>query len=415
MFSWLGLSLATGRVISWSDLAERRAEVSGVAAERSSAVNLPDLPRRHRDEQAIHPFLGFVMDAERHPAARRGTLNRQAIELGFPWNVDDLLQPPGNDRVVVAILGGSVAVTLAQEHRELLRAILAQVPAFRRRELVVLTLANYGYKEPQQLATLNYFLALGARFDVVVNLDGFNEVALPPAELVPQGVFPHFPQNWLARVAPFDPELQAKVGELAALRQRRQASASAFSAKPWRWSFTAGMLWTLLDRSTSATGRGLEAELARWDAGRLGYAARGPRLAGAQNAAPLPEIAALWQRSSWQMHLLCRGLGIRYFHFLQPNQYDAGSKPFSGEEARLFVQADHPYRPGVEAGYPLLRAAGAELAARGVAFHDLSRLFASTSETVYVDSCCHLNPRGNTLLAAAIATALSNSEPRNPP
>lgn len=423
VLSWVGLSIATGRLATWARLAKQREAVVGEQSagrdarryDAAPAVGLPELPRRHRDEQALHPFLGFVMDAERHPAARRGTLNPQAIELGFPWNVDDLLQPPGSDRVVVALLGGSVAVMLAQDHRELLRAALARVPAFRGLEVVVLTLANYGYKQPQQLATLNYFLALGARIDVAINLDGFNEVALPPAELIPQGAFLHFPQSWIARVAPFDPELQAKMGELAVLRSRREASAERFSARPWRWSFTAGALWSALDRGKAMQQQALEAELARWDAAKLGYAARGPRLGASTTETVMAEIAGMWQRASLQMHLLSKGLGIRYFHFLQPNQYDPGSKPLSEEELRLFYQADHAYRPGVEAGYPLLRQAGQELVARGVAFHDLSRLFASTSETLYVDSCCHLNQRGNALLAQAMADALTQTEPRSPP
>jgi len=42
---------------------------------------------------------------------------------------------------------------------------------------------------------LNYLLALGARFDLFINLDGFNEVALPPAENIPKGVFLFFPRK----------------------------------------------------------------------------------------------------------------------------------------------------------------------------------------------------------------------------
>jgi hypothetical protein len=38
-----------------------------------------------------------------------------------------------------------------------------------------------------------YLLALGAQIDVVVNIDGFNEVALPPAENLLKKVFPVYP------------------------------------------------------------------------------------------------------------------------------------------------------------------------------------------------------------------------------
>ena len=43
------------------------------------------------------------------------------------------------------------------------------------------TICNFGsggYKQPQQLAALSEALLLGVPLDVVVNIDGYNEVAL---------------------------------------------------------------------------------------------------------------------------------------------------------------------------------------------------------------------------------------------
>jgi len=33
-----------------------------------------------------------------------------------------------------------------------------------------------GFKQPQQLQVLTYFLSVGQEFDMVVNIDGFNDV-----------------------------------------------------------------------------------------------------------------------------------------------------------------------------------------------------------------------------------------------
>jgi hypothetical protein len=107
------------------------------------------------------------------------------------------------------------------------------------------------------------------------------------------------------------------------------------------------------------------------------------------------------------MHDLAAARGIAYAHFLQPNQYVPGSKPLSGEERRTGFREDHPYRAVVVEGWPHMRAAGAELRAAGVAFHDLTGLFTERRETLYVDDCCHLNPRGNELLGEAIGRALA--------
>ena len=51
------------------------------------------------------------------------------------------------------------------------------------------------------LLVLNYMLALGQTFDLVINIDGFNEVALPPITNLPNQVNPFFPRNWFGKTA----------------------------------------------------------------------------------------------------------------------------------------------------------------------------------------------------------------------
>ena len=41
-------------------------------------------------------------------------------------------------------------------------------------------MAHEGYKQPQQALVLAYFLSIGQPFDLVINIDGLNEVALSP-------------------------------------------------------------------------------------------------------------------------------------------------------------------------------------------------------------------------------------------
>ena len=102
------------------------------------------------------------------------------------------------------------------------------------------------------------------------------------------------------------------------------------------------------------------------------------------------------------MHLLCQGMGIEYYHFLQPNQYVPDSKPLSAEEVADAWRANHPYRTPALEGYPRLVRYGRRLRRNGIAFHDLTGIFRERPETLYRDTCCHLNQAGNTLLAEAI-------------
>jgi hypothetical protein len=60
----------------------------------------------------------------------------------------------------------------------------------------------------------------------------------------------------------------------------------------------------------------------------------------------------------------------------------------------------------VEQGYPLLRAEGARLASQGVAFQDLTDLFATIQQPLYVDDCCHVSAKGSDMMGEAIGRAL---------
>ena len=106
------------------------------------------------------------------------------------------------------------------------------------------------------------------------------------------------------------------------------------------------------------------------------------------------------------MHELCEANGIRYFHFLQPNQYVPDSKRLGEEERETAFTADHPYRRGVEKGYPFLVQSGRELSRRGIRFHDLTMTFSDTDEQIYIDDCCHYNEKGNEILGAVIGQTI---------
>ena len=105
------------------------------------------------------------------------------------------------------------------------------------------------------------------------------------------------------------------------------------------------------------------------------------------------------------------GAGAVYVHTLQPNQHLDGSKPLTLAEEDLMLAAPEGLRREVQRGYPLLQQAGSILQAGGEHFFDLTGMFAEWRETLYEDSCCHLNRLGRLLLAEALAGALLASLP----
>ncbi|NJL27620.1 MAG: hypothetical protein HC897_06830 [Thermoanaerobaculia bacterium] len=103
------------------------------------------------------------------------------------------------------------------------------------------------------------------------------------------------------------------------------------------------------------------------------------------------------------MAQLAEAHGVRYLHFLQPNQYVEGSKPLSEAEKASAFDPASDWCQGVQGGYPLLQAKGRELKEEGIAFEDLTEIFKTQEGTLYRDTCCHLGLEGNRLLARAVA------------
>ena len=172
-------------------------------------------------------------------------------------------------------------------------------------------------------------------------------------------------------------------------------------------------VWLALDRRDArALAASDEALRGAQSGSNASYQARGPVWNPANPADPYSDLVGVWERSSLALKALCEGEGSEYFHFLQPNQYVAGSKPLSDEERRTAWRAEQPYREPVERGYPLLEAAGARLRERGVHFASLSQVFSGVEETLYFDDCCHFNEKGMERVAKLMAqTILATSPP----
>ncbi len=118
------------------------------------------------------------------------------------------------------------------------------------------------------------------------------------------------------------------------------------------------------------------------------------------------DLAQIWVESSRQMANLSRANDIHYYHFLQPNQYLAGSKPMGPEEKKIALQPLHQYRIPATDGYPFLREAGEELNQQNVPYFDLTQVFADNPEILYIDDCCHLNQQGYDLIVDSIVDVI---------
>jgi hypothetical protein len=410
------LGIAAVELTAWLLLGSRPAlegrlelvSIGKIAGERARAqerIGRPLPGGGLLEEEAIHPFVGYATVPSAQALAGPLSLDSLGFPVGGP-----LVRERRPDTVVMGVFGGSVATYFAQGiGPERVFEGLQSLPRFAGRRLVVVGGAHAAYKQPQSLLALAYLQALGLELDLVILLDGFNEVVGAPFELLPAGVFPFYPWKWKQRIASLetDTAMRARIGEIAFLSEERMRWARRLLHSPLRRSRTAELCWALFDAFLESRVEAARLALhTERSSGAAEYAATGPPWPVGSGPALYSELAALWMESSLEMRALAESDGALFFHFLQPNQHVPDSKPMGAEERARALRGGEAFAPFAAAGYPILRERGDALRARGVRFHDLSAVYADTQEPVYVDNIGHVGRRGNEILADAIAAAI---------
>jgi hypothetical protein len=354
-------------------------------------------------EHVLHPYVGFV--GYHSPTQLQGGPH---YVNSYGFNGLDPVQKRSAGTLIVGIFGGSVAnimYEVSQNH--IIDRFRELYPA---RQVKLVCGAMAGYKQPQQLMALTYFLALGSEFDVVVSIDGFNEVGLPYQENVLAGVNPYFPRSWnaYARKA-LDKRTVYKVSEISRIQDHRMNLARLSNSPVLRRSSFAVMALQRFDERASGRLKRLNADIQAilTEERSRDFQVTGPEFNFTSLDQLFDQLVEIWSSSSRQMARLARANGFRYYHFLQPNQYDQGSKVLTENELTRAYLPRHPWRMAGARGYPRLRAAGIALSESGVAFADLSMLFRDVPGDIYADNCCHYNDVGNRMLAVAVMDVIT--------
>lgn len=401
LVSFIGLSGINRRWMTPGVVSDFRSQQVGRPIGRDGG-DQNEIP--YSTQYAVHPYLGYVIDSNFDRSARLESGGEDAVNYGFQLTEPGVFHPVDDDTLVIALTGGSVAFGLSLHFSDELKTMILRSLDGEAEKIVVVNLAMPGYKQPQQLLTLNYLLTLGARFDVVVNLDGFNEIALAPSENLAKSVAPIYPHAWYYRIADFDPESRVIIGQMMIEQQRRHRRAGFFDRQEWKWSSTAGLLWALTDGVSSRRIADLEDRISDLQSTiQPSLTVAGPDRGYTTTKEMIIDLAGVWQNSSRLMNGVCRRSGIDYLHFLQPNQYLADSKPMTDSERRSIINFELSSSVHAELGYPLLRALGRDLRQEGVNFIDLTMLFSSTAEATYGDDCCHYTALGERMVALAMA------------
>lgn len=318
----------------------------------------------------------------------------------------DLLETRAADSEVyrVWIVGGSVAGGFGGMGAKHLKQLLEASPELEGRIVRFSRYARGGYKQPQQLIRVMHLLVSGIRADAVLNIDGFNEVAIgnQNADFEVNPTYPSF-AHWmpLVNTAQAGDEI---LGLFVDARRKNDELVAEIDDAIEHGALWSAIIGKLRRSRVSSLHRDYDRLRGEYLA-MLGEATpeaslAGPAFEGTPQQAVV-EAAKTWIESSRQLKLLCDAYDMEYIHVLQPTLHDAGSKPMSKKEVEKCGIAN-TWLAGVEFGYPLLRTGGKRLSAEGIRFLDASMIFAAIEDTLYYDSC-HFNKRGHELLAEDIA------------
>lgn len=387
ILSWLTLYLL-GAPLTSADLRDEQKNLAKGSAVSDGAT------------EAIHPYLGWVRNPQLALPEKHGTTEILTNSHGFLDNGPALRQR-SPDRFVIGITGGSVAWHFSWEAEQRLKQHIQTLPQLRNKAIEFVRLAMPGYKQPQQLMTLNYVMALGAEFDLVINIDGFNDGVLSIIENVDHGTALEYPRSWHARARVMaDPQVSDQAFRLLTLRAKRISLAKQALTSWCRWMRTYQMVWFVRDQQAQKEliVLGMEAH----NTFDKSFLYHGPAFEKKTDHEHRQDAARLWARCSRQMHDLCTASRTGYLHVLQPNQYVKDSKPLSEFELEKCYAKVTRLAETTREVYPELVKEGLRLREQGVAFSDQSMVFRNVTESLYIDLWCHFNQKGNELLADAI-------------
>ena len=362
--------------------------------------------------ERLHPFFGYVL--------KQGAFTNERLKLkvnkhGFFSLYEYPFVKTNKKQFIIGVFGGSVANNFALDEyiNQRLSKKLQSYPEFADREIVILNFGNGGYKQPQQLLILNYFLALGQELDLVINIDGFNEVALSnlnnkaQIELGMPSVQHIQPLTGLA--SNVSPEVMSAIVQINDNKKQLKAGVDKLQTCQIAvcHAVTSLRVKQLVNNYQQAiVNYDAQVKTSNADTANSGIVYVPKANSVLPDRAAFDKMASMWYESSIGMNQILSSRNIPYFHFIQPNQYYPTKRSFTAKEKEIAINKESPYIEGVKKGYPVLLSKIDDLQKAQVNIFSAVNILDNTKETVYKDACCHYNAVGEEVLANYISSSI---------
>jgi hypothetical protein len=371
-------------------------------------INLEGVRLNQSIVERFHPFFGFIQKptADFRPGFK-------VNNYGFISPYDYPLKKTKKNQFFIGVFGGSVASDYAifQVQNQILPKYLKQLPALKDKEFVILSFATGGYKQPQQLLILNYFLALGQELDMVVNIDGFNEVALSnlnnknQVDLAMPSIQHILP---LANFANNSLSTKAMKATLRIQENKTRINQGLSSLQDCSFAacdaLTSVYVQNLVNNYKTDVIKFEEERTKQQKNDSVIYINTNKSIL--QDSLAFEEMAWNWAKSSIFMHKVLSASNVPYFHVLQPNQYHQTKRVFGEAEKQIAFNKETPYAKAVQNGYPALFKKFPNLGKNNINILNAVNVFDKTKDAVYVDSCCHYNKAGEVIFSDYVGRSI---------
>lgn len=349
------------------------------------------LTQLNNQPKTPHPYLGYVYNRTLLDGVNReGFLDSHE----FPFK-----KKPGD--FVIGIFGGSFAGEFADYQNERstngvsefglkLKKLLPN--KLRHKNIVLLNFAVAAYKQPQQFISAALF---AESLNLAINIEGYNEAVASA-----NGEFPIYYPSFSRMFFSASPERQRYWLDILSYRKRQIGITQRILGNSLiRHSYLVFYSW----RTYMSY---LDKKIAQAQASTDDFPEKSqPYYGNRPESEVVSERVSIWKKYTLAQSRMLEAQKIPSLFFLHPSRYVPGSKPLSDIEKQM--EANPSETRSLILAYGEMSAVVPVLQKQAVSAYDLTMLFSQEKETIYRDSCCHINEKGQELLEKALLNAIA--------
>ena len=362
-------------------------------------------------KRRISPYFGFPEFPVQETHSNYGFITMP----GFEGKTLPYIPAVREEEYIVGVFGGSIASAFYQSTVSELTKALQAHPDLSGRRVVILNFAMGALKQPQTLFYLAYFVSIGQPLDLVINIDGLNDLAgcagnlnhghhmaMPPADIT--NVF-----SALLEVPKLNEsvlEYFLKIRRYDILIEKMESGVIPFAKAFGFVERYKRKRHLLASKKPEVRNRDELMWIHRVNPVKF------TQLNDSDFNLLMAEIAGFWCRSTKMMVSICREMSISYIHCLHPSHFLMEGELSPGDKSLVEGTDVSVYRRLVQIGYPELLARMEDAMGdwQDARYCSLLGVLENISDDFLEDAIAHFKPNALSAMATIISRFVLDSK-----